>query len=273
MKIDKSSIEEIFEQANFQKDDVILYLGGRISDSNLYPPKYKRYLKSKIKKLKPTKIICHNHWYAKKYYEGGILDKKAKIDMVFVYQHYLKSDTKLQVIEPAEYNEPHEWIKILIDKNPNITYSVYLSVENGTHESFVQIDEGLFRDDYDLNNVKYLSFDRRYSPSDLIDTDLGHGEKTRNATDGFSVITNLINFGFKNINILGFTAFGSSEDMSHHTAYNCSDDSRFDGKKHFDISTSEDLRAEADILKHLVQTKRLNNLEDYDKLLFCLEGK
>ena len=57
MRIDKCSIEEVYKCGNLHKDDVILYLGGRIDDDALYPPKYIKYLRDKIKRLKPTKII------------------------------------------------------------------------------------------------------------------------------------------------------------------------------------------------------------------------
>jgi hypothetical protein len=40
MNIEKSATEDVFEYANFCKDDVILYLGGRIDDDKLYPPNY-----------------------------------------------------------------------------------------------------------------------------------------------------------------------------------------------------------------------------------------
>ena len=70
----------------------ILYLGGRIDDDNLYPTKYRKYLNSKIKELSPDKIICHNYWYAKKYYENGILSEDTKIDMVLSYYYYFHRD-------------------------------------------------------------------------------------------------------------------------------------------------------------------------------------
>ena len=104
MKINKSDRDDIFKYAGFKKDDVILYLGGRIDDDNLYPDKYVKYLRDKIKRLNPDKIICHNHWYAKKYYEKGILTKNTKIDMVFVYYYYL-SEGGLQAIEPSQYSD------------------------------------------------------------------------------------------------------------------------------------------------------------------------
>ena len=50
MNIQKSAIEDVFEYANFCKDDVILYLGGRIDDDKLYSPSYASFLKNTIKK-------------------------------------------------------------------------------------------------------------------------------------------------------------------------------------------------------------------------------
>ena len=269
MKLKKSSKEDIFKYIGLQENDVILYLGGRIDDDNLYPPKYRKYLKAKIKRLKPTKIICHNHWYAKKYYEKGILTKHTKIDMVLVYYHYLMGRS-LQTIDSTDYSDHRTWMKILIDKNPNIVYATYIS--QGDKPDAVAIDDNWFRKDYDLNNVKYFSFDRTYSPKHLTGEDLGHGGQTRNASDGFAVVANLVKAGFKNLNILGFSAFGSDEDMSYHTAYK-SGGGRFVGRKLFNLATSEDLPAESDILKYWVQTKKIKNVEDYSKLMSYLKEK
>ena len=269
MKVKRSSKEDIFDCIDLQEDDVILYLGGRIDDDNLYPAGYRKYLNCKIKELSPDKIICHNHWYAKKYYEKGILTEHTKIDMVLVFYSYL-TGSEHQTINPTDYSDHRKWMKILIDKNPNIVYAMYIS--QGDKPSSVDADEGWFREDYDLNNVKYFSFDRAYSPKDLTERDLGLGERARNATDGFAVVTRLVKAGFKNINILGFSAFGSDEDMSYHTAYDCRGDSRFVGRKLFDLQTSEDLPAESDILQCWVQTKKIKNLEDYSKLMSCLKG-
>lgn len=270
---DNVEIEGIVKKLDIKKDDVILYLGGRIDDDNLYPAGYRRYLNSKIEELRPSKIICHNHWYAKKYYEGGILTNRDKIDMIVVQHDYLKSG-KLQTINPTDYSDHRAWMKILIDKNPNIVYAMYRcrGIRHAAVPSSVHADTDWFREDYDLNNVEYFIFDRTYNPEDLVETDLGHGTHVRNASDGFAILTGLVKAGFKNINILGFSAFGSDEDMSHHSVYNCGGDKRFVGRKLFNLNTSEDLPAESDILQHLVQTKKIKNLEDYSKLMSSLKG-
>ena len=270
MKVKRSSIEDIFDCIDLQENDVILYLGGRIDDDNLYPAGYRKYLNCKIKELSPDKIICHNHWYAKKYYERGILTKHAKIDMIVVYHDYLTSG-KLQTISPTDYSDHREWMKILIDKNPNIVYAMYIS--EGDKPPSVDADDGWFREDYDLNNVKYFSFDRKYSPEDLAEGDLGHGAQARNASDGFAALTRFVKAGFKNINILGFSAFGSDEDMSHHSVYNCGGDPRFVGRKYFNLDTSEDLQAESDILQYWVRTKKIKNVENHSGLMSCLREK
>ena len=119
MNIQKSAIEDVFEYANFCKDDVILYLGGRIDDDKLYSPSYASFLNNKISDLKPNKIICHNHWYAKKYYQKGILSSDTKIDMIFVYYRYLVSGN-LQTINHDDYQDHRDWMRLLIQKNPNI---------------------------------------------------------------------------------------------------------------------------------------------------------
>ena len=185
-------------------------------------------LNNKIKELNPDKIICHNHWYAKKYYERGILDFDTKIDMVVVYHSYLNGSS-LQTIHPSDYSDHREWIKILTKKNPKMVYGVYKS--EGPKPSSIQLDRELFAENFDTNNVKYFCFDRVYSPKHLIGDDLGHGEHGRNASDGFGMIINFLNLGFSNLNILGFSAFGSDEDMSYHTEYQCGGDPRFKGKK------------------------------------------
>ena len=83
-----NSLEDILADLKIKNNDVILYLGGRIDDSNLYPPKYVEYLREKIKIINPTTIICHNYWYAKKYYEKQILPQDIKIDIILGYLEY-----------------------------------------------------------------------------------------------------------------------------------------------------------------------------------------
>lgn len=272
MKLKKSHKKDVFRHIDLQKDDIILYMGGRIDDDKLYPKQYSRYLKNKIEQLNPSKIICHNHWYAKKYYEKGILSKSTKIDMILVHYPYL-SGSRLQTINPIEYNNHYEWIKILIDKNPNIVYAIYQNQGRlrPTPPTSVDIDDNWFTKDYDLNNVKYFCCNRVYSPRYLVEEDLGHGLEPRNASDGFVIISLLLKFGFKNLNIVGFSSFGSDEDMSYHSEYNCDGDSRFLGRKLFNLNTSEDLRAESDILKHWTQTKKIKTIEDYSKLMSYLK--
>jgi len=270
MKIKKCYIEDIYKSIDLQETDVILYLGGRIDDDNLYPPGYRKYLKAKIKSLKPTKIICHTPWYAKKYYEKGILTKHTKIDLVLVYYSFLHGGLLNHTINPVDYGaDSHAYLKTLIDKNPNIVYAVYRCPEDGCPD-LMGIDNDRFCGDYDLNNVKYFSIDRVYSPKDLTEEELGHGGWTRNATDGFAMITNLVEAGFKNLNILGFSAFGSDEDQSYHTEFSTG---LHVGQKYFDLSTTEDQLAEADILQSWVQTKKIKNVEDYGKLMYYLKEK
>jgi hypothetical protein len=267
MNIEKSATEDVFEYANFCKDDVILYLGGRIDDDKLYPPNYASFLNDKISDLKPNKIICHNHWYAKKYYQKGVLSSDTKIDMIFVYYPYLVSGN-LQMINPIDYEDHRDWMRLLIQKNPNIVYTMYIS--EGNKPPSVSINKNWFTADYDFKNVKYLCANRQYSPSSLLGVDIGHGDHVRNGSDGFTMLTNLINYGFKNINVLGFSAFGSDEDMSYHSTYNCNGDPRFEGRKLFDLKTSEDLKAESDILKYWDKNKVINNIENHTKLLHCI---
>ena len=138
----------------------------------------------------------------------------------------------------------------------------------------MDVNDDWFGEDYDLNNVKYFDYDRRYSTKDLTGEDLGYdGEAKMNASGGFAMIMNILNAGFKNLNILGFTAFLSDEDESHFTPYGlgychwyggrCK---KYAGKKYFDLQTSENMRAESDILKHWVRSKKINNVEDCGEL-------
>jgi len=266
--------KNIFKFLNLRENDIILYLGGRIDDNNLYPPKYVKYLRDKIKRLNPTKIICHNPWYAQKYYNKGILTKNTKIDIITTYYNYVKG-SKLQAIDPTEYSNYEEGFKILADKNPNIIYAVYSTT---TPPSSVDIDSDLFGENYDTNNVKYFYYDRRYSVEDLAILPKWEKEtefltRSRNSSDGFAMVVSLVSAGFRNINILGFSAFGSDEDMSHHSEYICDNDPRFFGKKHFNLSTSESLDIESDIMKYWVEIKKISNIENYNKLMQGLKEK
>ena len=268
MKVEKSPIEDALRHAGIGESDTILYMGGRIDDNNLYPPSYCEYLNKKIQSLKPTKIICHNHWYAKKYYEKQILTKNTNIDIIFAYYHYVNKG-KLQTINPIEYSDHRSSMKLMIDKNPNVVYAFYIS--QLPQPSSIDVKQEWFTKDYKKNNIKYFCFNRQYSPSSLVDIDLGHGAQTRNASDGFGCILELIRVGFKNINILGFSAFGSDEDMTHHTAYTCNKDPIFLGRKLFNLGTSEDLRAESDIMCYWDKTSVVKNIENYNKMLQCLK--
>tara|TARA_R110002020_G_scaffold176222_4_gene368363 strand:- start:264 stop:1070 length:807 start_codon:yes stop_codon:yes gene_type:complete len=268
MKIIKSSKEDLFKSVGINQSDTILYLGGRIDDDNLYPAEYIKYLNSKIKKLNPSKIICHSHFYAKKYYQKGVLDTDDKIDMVVVQYNYM-TQGKLQTIYPSDYSDYREWMKILINKNPKIVCGMYIS--EGSKPDWVIADTKWFTEDYEKNNIKYFSFNRKYSPKDLTGEDLDLGTNTKNASDGFGMIISLLNLGFSNLNILGFSAFGADEDMSYHTEYQCGGDPRFKGKKFFNINTSEDLRTESDIMKHWINIRKIKNIEDHKTLISYLK--
>tara|TARA_R100000995_G_scaffold9665_1_gene4079 strand:+ start:902 stop:1708 length:807 start_codon:yes stop_codon:yes gene_type:complete len=268
MIITQSKKEDLFKSIGMKPSDTILYLGGRIDDDNLYPAEYIRYLNNKIKKLNPSKIICHNHWYAKKYYEKGVLDIDAKIDMIVVQYHYVLNG-ELQSINNSHYSDHREWMKILINKNPKIIYGMYIS-EGMWHPS-VTADPEWFTEDYNINNVKYFTFDRRYTPKYLTGEHSGMHGGARNASDGFGMIINLLNLGFSDLNILGFSAFGSDEDMSYHTEYECGGDLRFAGKKYFHLNTSEDLRTESNILKYWINTGKIKNIEDHKTLMSYLK--
>ena len=256
--------EDVYKYANLQEEDVILYMGGRIDDNNLYPEEYREFLNAKIQNLKPTKIICHNHWYAKKYYQSGILPNDTKIDIIFTYYNYAKSGN-IQAINPDEYRDYREWMKILTEKNRSIVYGLYIS--EGSKPSKVDIDDSWFANNYNIDNVKYFTFNRGYTPHGLGAANLGHGSHTRNASDRFGCLRDLVKAGYKNINIIGFSAFGSNESMDYHSLYKCGGDKRFLNRKLFDLKTSEDLKAESDIMKYWVQTKTINNLEDHDELI------
>ena len=130
-----------------------------------------------------------------------------------------------------------------------------------------------------INNFKFFSYPRGYSPKKLLEGDPKLSASvpfstisttTINATDGFAVINGFLEKGFKNLNIIGFTAFGRDEDLSYHTSYGAHD-SRYAGKKYFDLKTSENQRVEADILQSYIQNKKINNLEDYGKLMSYLK--
>ena len=150
-----------------------------------------------------------------------------------------------------------------------MVYAMYI-VTPGEAWTSAKYDNSWFGEDYNLDNIKYFIFDREYIPKNLTN-DPSYDEKKRNATDGFAMVANFVRAGFKNLNIIGFSAFGSDEDQSYHTAYGSSSyapgDHRLAGQKYFDIDTSEDQRTEADILQLWTQTKKIKNVENYSKLI------
>ena len=254
---DDIGIEEAIKKLNVEKDDVILYLGGRIDDDNLYPFDYINYLNHKIKELNPKKILCHSHWYAWKYYQTGILDQSTIIDMIFCHFNYLNRE-QFEPIDPAYYGKgTHiKYIEDMIARNPNLIFAGYKTNNKRGGADSVKFKESWFTPDYYFDNLIYFDLDRRYCPPDFNET--RHGDHERNSTDGFCIISNFLELGFKNLNILGFTAFGSDEDDSRFSKYKSGEVA---GHKYFNLPTSEDQKAEADILKSLVEDKKIQNLE------------
>tara|TARA_R110000796_G_C14561116_1_gene434876 strand:+ start:1976 stop:2803 length:828 start_codon:yes stop_codon:yes gene_type:complete len=263
-----NELNNLYTFLNLQEGDVILYLGGRIDDDNLYPEKYRKYLNSKIKELNPDRIICHTHWYAKKYYNGNILKKSKKIDMVLAYSnHFIHGP--IQTINPQDYNDYGEYLKTITKINPDLIYVLY-DFEQGV---IILEDEKYknFGDDYNLKNIKSFYFDRSYRPNDLIDEPRDEWDELNfNCTDGFAIINRLINYDNIHLNIIGFSAFGQDEDSSRFTPYNLSD-TDYKDLNYFDIKTSEDQRIEAEILKNYIELKKINNLENYDMLTKFLD--
>jgi len=271
MNIEKCSIEDIYEYTDLQKNDTILYLGGRIDDDNLYPVEYSKYLNSQIKELSPDKIICHNYWYAKQYYDKGILSDDTKIDIVLSYYGYFEEGPR-NSINPEKYNNYKNWIKILIDKNPNIVYALYIDDNKNFNNrpSSIYVNDDLFGENYDLNNIKYFERDRR-----LMFKVPQEEEKKLNGTGGFVTLIKMLESGFNNLHILGFSAFGSDEDQSNFSKYgvNCINtkfhrhyNRYYKNKTYFDLKSSEDQKAEAHILQYLCNDNVLTNLENYSKL-------
>ena len=274
-----NGIANILKYLDIKKQDSILYLGGRIDDDNLYPLGYRKYLREKIKKLNPTKIICHSHWYASKYYSGQILTDDTKVDMIVVNCDHFQSG-ECQPINRGDYDYDHRvYVNVLTNKNPNMIYAMY---KLSPAPSQVAISPVWFKGNYNLNNVKYFSFSRPYYVNALIDWNLKPlpdkmfctkwGSVKINSTDGFAILNGLLAAGHKNLSIMGFSAFGMNEDTSHFTPYSL-EDSRFKNLKYFDINTSENQLVEAEILKNYVEQKRINNLENYDMLSYCLNKR
>ena len=196
---------------------------------------------------------------------------------------------QIETINPEDYNGHRDWIKILIDKNPNMVYALYLDDNStlGNRPPSVYVNDDWFGEDYDLNNVKYFDRDRRYSLSQcesnwnrsirsfrgdkeyaLLDHFATSGEKI-NSTGGFAMFMDILDSGFKNLNILGFTSFGSDEDQSHFTQQHPW--GMYASRKYFDLKTSENQRVEADILKYLAQNNTIKNIENYEKLMSYLQ--
>jgi len=268
MEIYNCQIEGVFASINLKNDDVILYMGGRIDDDNLYPQEYTKYLNNQIKKLKPNKIICHNHWYAKKYYEKGILDKDTKIDLIVVnYEHVKKSI--ISVINPSHYEDHDEWMRKLIDINPDIVYGMYCPHSSGPETA--TISEEWFGKHYKPERVKYFKGNRSYSAEDLTEGNVSK-RSGANSSDGFNIFSKFVQYGFKDLNLLGFSAFGCGEDPSNFTKYG-EEDVRFAGRTYFNLQTSEDLCTESNILKYWSETNKINFLENYAELISALKEK
>ena len=269
VEIQDIGIDNLLSSVGATKDDTILYLGGRIDDTNLYPKNYIEYLNLKIKELNPNKILCHSHLYAWKYYHLGILDDTTQIDMIISHNNYLQSNI-YHPINRNEYADEHRsYIKELMNKNPEMIYATYNNVGRHRKTKSIQVETKWF---LNSDNIRYFTFNREYSPKQLVEQDLGHGTQMRNSTDAFGVLYHFIKLGFKKLTIAGFSAFGSTEDSSYFSKYN-SNDSRFSNKTYFDLETSEDQKTEADILQYLCDNNILTNLENYSKLKESIQHK
>lgn len=275
-----TGVANILEYLKIKEGDTILYLGGRVDDDNLYPAGYRKYLRQKIEKLNPTKIICHSHWYASKYYNKGLLSKNTKIDMIVV-NNGLFQRGECQPINREDYDSEHRsYISLLVDKNPRMIFAGY--TPKITAPSSTKVDPAWFGMNYDLKNIKCFSFSRAYKANSLINWSLNPlpnkkfcdewGHVSINSTDGFAIINGILSSGFKNLNIIGFSAFGMNEDTTYFTPYSL-EDSRFNNLKYFDIKTTENQMVEAEILKNYVDQKRITNLEDYGELWHHLKEK
>ena len=270
---------------SINNEQVVLYLGGRIDDDALYPKSYCSYLNSKIKELNPTKIIAHTPWYAKKYYDKGILDESMKLDMVITYYPHSSLKERMQVINPDGYDREKSW-KYLYDLTKDTTYLFYIhnKVQKGSlsivEKTRLFINNGERVSNFDTTKIKFLLYDRRYfDPRKKNDLNIPWDEKVGfiNTTDGFAFTLMFLGAGFKNLNIIGFSAFGSDEDQSRFSKYtsvkhpdgNVSDE-RFNNKTYFDLATSENQRLESDILKYFCEKGDLHNLENEEELMKAL---
>ena len=225
--------------------------------------------------------------------------------MIFCYFNYLQREN-FQPIDVEYYGGSHiQYIKYMIEKNPDVIFAAYhTDLGKGNNIDSLQFTKSWFTPvtsytesrtcrhrhfhHYNLDNIVYFGLDRSYRPLDLVETDLGHGDHARNGTDGFCILNNFLKLGFKNVNIVGFTAFGSDEDDSKFSKYQSDKwGNYYDGSyspqeamemkasmntTYFNLPTSEDQRAEADILKYYVEQKKINNLEDYGELSRSLNG-
>jgi hypothetical protein len=268
-------LDMVTDDGYVNNEEVLLYLGGRIDDDALYPKSYCSYLNSKIKELNPTKIIAHTPWYAKKYYDKGILEESMKIDMVLVYNRHSALGTPMQVINPGEYSKEDSY-KYLYDLSKDTTYLFYIHHAYQKNDiNPAQAKSTLFNGkDFDIGKLKSLLYDRRYFDPREDDPNMPWDEKVDfiNTTDGFAFIDMFLEVGFKNLNIIGFSAFGSGEDESKFSKYNYDrEGDRYYGKTYFHLVTSENQRLESDILKYLCEKGDLFNLENYEKLILALE--
>jgi hypothetical protein len=274
-------VENILKYLDIKPDDKILYLGGRIDDNSLYPPAYNEYLRKELKKLKPTKIIAHSHWYALRYYERQILSDDSKIDMfISNATHTLKG--KCQPIDIKNYDsDTRKTLEKMLKKNPEailVLYKTHSKVRAGkirSKEPQKSLSLGTLSMYFNSDNIRCISIGRPYKVNDLIDTSLSPlpdkafidqwGKELINATDGFAILNGILSTGFKNLSIMGFTAFGRAEDTHYFTPYSLKD-RRFHGRNYFEIKTTENQMVESEVLKNYIDQKRINNLEDHDQL-------
>jgi hypothetical protein len=239
-------------------------LGGRIDFDNLYPKEYCKYLNKKIKELNPNKIICHSYIYAQKYYNYGILDENTKIDIVLTWATYLYEDKERYTTSDSDIKEKISkkyniktklsindisYINILYNKNKNCKFIFYIP-----GYSCNMIDN---KPQFEHINFLYWYLSKRdILPKNKIDINNYLNdtyEKKFNCTDGFLYIDFFIKkLNFRNINLIGFSTFGSNEKNLNDVYLN-------------ENNTTEKQNIESEILQMLVKNRYINSLENLKK--------
>ena len=248
-------------------NDIVLYLGGRILDNKTgkfnekcYPENYCKFLNIQIKKLNPSKIICHSFMYAELYYKSKILDKEMKIDIIFNWLYYYLNKPRWYY---GELN--YKYINTLIDKNKSTKFLLYYShLPDAKSYPPPSKNDLINRLELRLNseNIKYFlhskeNSSRKITPNTIIDINkymIDDYLKTYNASDGFLFIDYFVKIlKLKNLNLVGFSCFDNKLDILNNDYTH-------------NMNTTENQYLENDLIFQMINNNIIKTLENVNEL-------